>query len=104
MQYWLAIYSTILVEEHLIFRKGKWFNYNPDDYNNPEHLPTGLAAALALGFGIMGAVLGMATEWYVGVLGRKSALFSITRLLDICTPDAFSFLSFVCSRRPGIRR
>ncbi|THH02634.1 hypothetical protein EW145_g6721 [Phellinidium pouzarii] len=71
LSYWLVIFSAVLIEEHLIFRKGKWSNYNPDDYDKPDHLPLGIAAALAAGCGVMGAVLGMATQWYVGVLGRK---------------------------------
>ncbi|KAL5513838.1 FCY21 [Sanghuangporus vaninii] len=71
LSYWLAIYATILIEEHLIFRKGLWANYNPDDYDSPRHLPLGLAAAVAAGFGVMGAVFGMATTWYIGILGRK---------------------------------
>ena len=33
-----------------------------------------LAAAIATGFSIMGAVLGMAQTWYVGVLGKKIGL------------------------------
>lgn len=72
LSYWLAIFSTILVEEHLIFRKGLWRNYNPEDYASPKNLPLGVAAAIATGCGVMGAVLGMAAEWYVGVIGSKS--------------------------------
>ncbi len=85
-QYWLAIFSTILVEEHLIFRRGKWSNYNPDDYGSPEHLPLGVAAFFALACGIMGAVFGMATEWYVGIIGRKSTFrcFSSIPSADSC--------------------
>ncbi|KAH8110364.1 permease for cytosine/purines, uracil, thiamine, allantoin-domain-containing protein [Phellopilus nigrolimitatus] len=71
LSYWLAIFSAILIEEHLFFRGGRWSNYNPDDYNKPQHLPLGAAAAFASACGIMGAVLGMATQWYVGVLGAK---------------------------------
>lgn len=71
LSYWLAIYTTILLEEHWIFRKGKWFNYAPQEYNNPRVLPLGLAAFVATGAGIAGAVLGMAQVWYVGVLGKK---------------------------------
>lgn len=63
LSYWLAIYATIVIEEHLIFRKGIWSNYNPDDYDTPSYLPLGLAAAVAAGFGVMGAVFGMATTW-----------------------------------------
>ena len=72
LSYWLCIYSTILIEEHFIFRHGKWSNYNPDDYDKPQHLPLGAAAAFAAACGVMGAVLGMATLWYIGVLGKKS--------------------------------
>ncbi|KAJ3811650.1 permease for cytosine/purines, uracil, thiamine, allantoin-domain-containing protein [Lentinula aff. lateritia] len=70
LSYWLAIFSTILIEEHLIFRKGKWSNYVPDDFNNWKKLPLGVASFLALGCGVAGAVLGMAQVWYVGVIGR----------------------------------
>ena len=72
LSYWLAIFSVVLIEEHLIFRKGNWMWYNPDDYNKPEHLPLGLAALAAAAAGVTGAVLGMATQWYIGVLGKKS--------------------------------
>jgi purine-cytosine permease-like protein len=59
IQYWLAIYCTILIEEHFIFRMGRWSNYNVDDYINPSRLPLGIAAAISLCLGVMGAVLGM---------------------------------------------
>lgn len=75
LSYWLAIFATVLVEEHFLFRGGDWLGYEPEDYNKPEHLPLGFAALFAAGCGVMGAVLGMATEWYVGVLGRKSESF-----------------------------
>ncbi|GBE79480.1 Purine-cytosine permease fcyB [Sparassis crispa] len=71
LSYWLAIFSTILIEEHLIFRKGRWSNYEPDDYNNWRKLPLGVASFIALGCGVAGAVLGMAQTWYVGVISRK---------------------------------
>ncbi|KAF8488734.1 permease for cytosine/purines, uracil, thiamine, allantoin-domain-containing protein [Gautieria morchelliformis] len=71
LSYWLAIYCTILIEEHFIFRKGQWSNYNVGDYLNPSRLPLGIAAAISLCIGVMGAVLGMATLWYIGVIGKK---------------------------------
>jgi len=71
LSYWLVIYCAIVIEEHLIFRKGKWSNYNPDDYVYPDRLPLGIAAAFASGFGVMGAVFGMATLWYIGIIGRQ---------------------------------
>ncbi|KAH9844159.1 permease for cytosine/purines, uracil, thiamine, allantoin-domain-containing protein [Rhodofomes roseus] len=70
LSYWLAIFVTILVEEHLIFRRGRWANYDPDHYNNWRKLPLGVASFIALGCGIAGAVLGMAQTWYVGQIAR----------------------------------
>jgi purine-cytosine permease-like protein len=55
LSYWLAIYSVIVIEEHLIFRGGKWSNYDPDTIHDLRILPIGIAAFLALGAG--GAVL-----------------------------------------------
>ncbi|GAA5894492.1 hypothetical protein JCM6882_004834 [Rhodosporidiobolus microsporus] len=63
LSYWLAIYSCILLEEHYIFRGGNFANYNLERYNDYKNLPVGIAAALGCGFGIMGAVLGMAQKW-----------------------------------------
>ncbi|KAL8279823.1 hypothetical protein RQP46_007673 [Phenoliferia psychrophenolica] len=71
LSYWLAIYSTILIWEHFYFRGGKWSNYDLDGFNNHAVLPVGYAAGLATAFGILGAVLGMAQTWYVGVIGKK---------------------------------
>lgn len=70
LSYWLAIYSTILIEEHFIFRKGSFKRYNLEDYNVFSNLPLGIAAGLATGVGIAGAVLGMSQQWYIGVIGR----------------------------------
>ena len=51
LSYWLAIYSTIVIEEHLIFRRGKWENYDPDRIADWKALPVGIAAFVALGAG-----------------------------------------------------
>jgi len=71
LSYWLAIYSTILIEEHLIFRRGKWENYEPDRIADWKSLPVGIAAFVALSAGVAGLVLGMAQPWYIGVLAKK---------------------------------
>ena len=63
-----------MLEEHWIFRKGKWSNYDLDSYNKPDQLPRGFAAIGAIAFGIMGAVLGMAQLWFVGPIGKKIGL------------------------------
>lgn len=70
LSYWLVIYTTILVEEHYIFRRGSFKNYNLEGYNILSNLPVGIAAGFATGVGIAGAVLGMAQTWYIGPIGR----------------------------------
>merc|ERR1711939_676418 len=70
LSYWLAIYTVLLIEEHYIFRGGKFSNWNLEaSYNDFSKLPPGWAAAIAVIAGVAGAVLGMAQEWYVGVIG-----------------------------------
>lgn len=60
-----------MIEEHYIFRKGSFkLGYDLEAYNTLSSLPYGFAAMVALGFGVMGAVFGMAQVWYVGILGR----------------------------------
>lgn len=67
--YWLAIYEGISLPEHIIYRRG-FSGYNPGDYMDRSRLPVGFAAVLAFGFGIMGAVLGMAQVWFTGPIGK----------------------------------
>jgi purine-cytosine permease-like protein len=71
LSYYLAMYSIIVVEEHLIFRKGQFYNYNLDAWNDKYLLPMGISSIVAFCFGIMGVVLGMAQTWYIGVIGRQ---------------------------------
>jgi len=67
--YWSAVYEGISLTEHFVFRRG-FSGYNPEDYTNPNRLPPGLAAVVAFGFGVMGAILGMAQVWFTGPVGR----------------------------------
>lgn len=60
--------------EHVVFRGANFLNYNPDDYDKPQNPPLGLAALFASLFGVIRAVLGMATTWYIGVLGKNRRL------------------------------
>lgn len=65
--YWLAIYVTVVLEEHFIFRKGNYENYDAAAaWNNKELLPWGAAALGATCFGAVGAAMGMAQIWYIG--------------------------------------
>jgi NCS1 nucleoside transporter family len=68
--YWLAIFVTVVIEEHFIFRRGKFANYDAEHtWNDRSRLPWGLGALGAFGFGVAGAVVGMSQVWYTGPLG-----------------------------------
>lgn len=61
--YWLGPWSIILIEEHFLFRRGK---YNVEEWDMPEKLPIGWAALVAMGFGLLGIYLGAAQSVFVG--------------------------------------
>jgi purine-cytosine permease-like protein len=71
LSYYLAMYTTIVLEEHFIFRHTDFSNYQLEGWNDKYQLPYGFASMLAFCFGIMGVVLGMAQVWYIGVIGRQ---------------------------------
>ncbi|KAI9730698.1 MAG: hypothetical protein M1834_005667 [Cirrosporium novae-zelandiae] len=76
MGYWVAIWVSITLEEHLLFRRSSHINfrsesslagpYNWEVWNQREKLPVGIAALMAFLVGWVGAVLCMAQVWYVG--------------------------------------
>lgn len=68
--YWLAIFVTVVIEEHVIFRRANFANYDAaETWNNRDRLPWGLGALGAFAFGVVGAVVGMSQVWYTGPLG-----------------------------------
>lgn len=64
MGYWLMIFVSIVLEEHLIFRKNVGFDWTK--WEDQEYLPLGLAALLAFLVGWAGAIIGMDQVWFVG--------------------------------------
>lgn len=67
--YWLAIYEGVSLTDHFFFKHGI-NGYDISIYRSPALLPPGVAAVVAFGFGIMGAVLGMSQVWFVGPIGK----------------------------------
>ncbi|KAI0149918.1 purine-cytosine permease [Hypoxylon sp. NC0597] len=68
--YWLAIYEGVSLTEHFVFRRASFARYHPEDYCEPKRLPPGIAAIAAFCMGIVGAVLGMAQQWFTGPIGK----------------------------------
>lgn len=57
--YWCTSYFVIVFSEHYYFRKGNFWNYNLEGWNDPKVLPMGLAAGTAFALGVIAWVMGM---------------------------------------------
>ncbi|CCF60692.1 hypothetical protein KAFR_0L00840 [Kazachstania africana CBS 2517] len=68
--YYSAIYISLGLAEHFIFRRNDFRNYNIEDWNNPSKLPLGIASAIALFVGAFGVALGMNETFWTGEIGR----------------------------------
>ncbi|KAL8940589.1 MAG: hypothetical protein Q9216_002734 [Gyalolechia sp. 2 TL-2023] len=64
MGYWLAIFITIVLEEHMIFRRHKGCDWAA--YEDKTKLPVGVAALLSFLIGWVGPILGMYQVWWTG--------------------------------------
>ncbi|KAF7318599.1 Cytosine-purine permease [Mycena chlorophos] len=68
--YWLAIFVTVVLLEHFVFRKGDWASYDvANTWNRQDRTPIGIAAFVAFLFGALGTAMGMAQVWYIGKIG-----------------------------------
>ncbi|EMC99833.1 hypothetical protein BAUCODRAFT_572071 [Baudoinia panamericana UAMH 10762] len=63
--YWLAIYCSIGLTDHVVFKRG-FGGYRPELYDVPSELPLGIAAVFAFCCGVVGMVAGMSQVWWVG--------------------------------------
>ncbi|KAL2203426.1 hypothetical protein CC79DRAFT_1338033 [Sarocladium strictum] len=68
--YWCTSYAIILLEEHTIFRKRDFANYDLEGWNDRQRLPHGIAAATAFLLGVVAWCMGMVQTWFVGPLGK----------------------------------
>ncbi|KAL8872293.1 MAG: hypothetical protein Q9198_007230, partial [Flavoplaca austrocitrina] len=101
--YWLAIYEGIAVPEHFFFKKGIK-GYNVADYTSPHLLPPGIAAIVAFGFGVMGAVMGMAQVWFIGPIGKHIGNPAYGGDVGFPLAFAFAFVSYLGLRTVEKRR
>ena len=68
--YYLAIYISIALSEHLIYRRNSFKNYNVADWNDNSKLPIGIAGTCALIVAAFGVALGMCQSYWVGEISR----------------------------------
>lgn len=73
LSYWFSIYIVIVFEEHLIFRRCSFKNYDFDSWNNRKILPIRLSAILSGLVGIVGIALGMSQTWFTGPIAKAIA-------------------------------
>lgn len=72
--YWTISFTVILLLEDQLFRRHVGYNLNA--WNQPDKLPIGAAAVLALLSGYLaGGVPGMSQTWFVGPLAAKFSGF-----------------------------
>ncbi|KAL8668578.1 MAG: hypothetical protein Q9168_006797 [Polycauliona sp. 1 TL-2023] len=69
MGYWTMIMVAIVLEEQLIFRRGKTFDWAA--WEDKSYLPLGIAAMVAFVLGWVGAIIGMYQNWYIGPVAIK---------------------------------
>ncbi|ORY65444.1 permease for cytosine/purines, uracil, thiamine, allantoin-domain-containing protein [Pseudomassariella vexata] len=89
--YFTTSFFVCLIVEHYLFRRGSYENYDLDAWNDPKRMPIGFAGGVAFACGIVGAVLGMQTTWYTGVLALMIGDFGG----DIANELAFLFTLIV---------
>lgn len=72
MGYWTMVMVTIVLQEHLIFRRpGLAGAFDWTAWEDQKRLPIGLAALIAFLAGWAGAIIGMYQNWYMGPVAAK---------------------------------
>lgn len=90
MGYWVAIWIAITIEEQVIFRKQRGYDWAA--WNQQEKLPLGIAALVAFLVGWAGAILCMSQVWYIGPIAKlvgeygADVCFSCLYLLKAVSP------------------
>lgn len=80
MGYWVAIWIAITLEEQILFRRHKGYDWAA--WNEQKKLPLGLAALAAFVIGWVGAILCMAQVWYIGPIAKLVGEYGA----DVCDP------------------
>jgi purine-cytosine permease-like protein len=71
MGYWVTIFLVIVLEEHLIFRRTRGFDW--ETWRDRSRLPLGLAAFISFVIGWVGAILCMYQIYYVSPIAKLAS-------------------------------
>lgn len=69
--YWAAAWASIVLVEHLVFRK-TYTAYDTAEWDNPSALPSGIAALAAFAGSFALIVPSMNQVWFAGPLGKTA--------------------------------
>lgn len=70
MGYWVSIFVTIMLEEHVLFRFLRRVPFDWSAWEDRKRLPLGVAALVAFLVGWAGAIIGMYQAWYAGPVAK----------------------------------
>lgn len=70
MGYWISIFVTIMLEEHVLFRRLRGVPFDWSAWEDRKRLPLGVAALVAFLIGWAGAIIGMYQAWYAGPVAK----------------------------------
>jgi purine-cytosine permease-like protein len=94
LSYWFSIFIVIVFEEHLLFRRCAYKNYNFDIWDNRKLLPISLAAFVSSLAGIVGIILGMSQPWFSGPIAKAISGDSGADGADVGLEMGFIFTAF----------
>jgi len=103
MGYWIMIFVSIVLEEHVLFRVGglgplgRGSGFEWKRWEDQTYLPVGWAALLSFLIGWAGAIIGMYQAWYVGPVSK---LVGDAGGADI---GVWLAVAFTCVTFPGLR-
>ena len=71
ISYYAAIYISLSLVEHLVFRSRNFRNYNVSHWRRWDKLALGIAGTASLFIGGLGVALGMCQTYWVGEIARR---------------------------------
>jgi purine-cytosine permease-like protein len=69
--YWSAVFATIILAEHFVFRRRDFSLYDLTLFNKPKLLPPGIAAVFAFWCAVGIIVPSMSQVWYTGPIAAS---------------------------------